>query len=160
MDPLLQPKFKKIVLEKNQTSGDIAKALKYAIQESKPAANIIIKKFASKDPVMTCFNIWKFCKTNIIYIRETAEVQTARSLQRILYDKHGDCKHYTIIACSLLNANGIKTKMRLISQSFYNSDPTHIYCIATIGGKEIVIDPCMNTFNNEAAYKYKNDIKI
>jgi hypothetical protein len=50
--------------------------------------------------------------------------------------------------------------MRLISQNFYNSEPNHVYCVAVINGEEIIVDPCMKIFNNEATYKYKYNLKL
>jgi hypothetical protein len=78
----------------------------------------------------------------------------------ILSTKPGDCKHYTTFCCSVLRALNITTQMRLISQNFYDSDPNHIYCVAIINGKEIIVDPCIKVFNSEAAYKYKYNLKL
>ena len=38
--------------------------------------------------------------------------------------------------------------------------PNHIYTIAIINGREVIIDPVLKNFNNEASYNYKYDISI
>ena len=156
----LTPKFTKEIVKGRQTANNIALQLKRAITESKSSANIIKNKFRGKNDFLTCFKIWDFCKKNIHYKRESENLQTAKTLPLILFHKYGDCKHYTTFCVSLLQAIGIPCKMRLISQNYYNSEPTHIYCVATIQGKEIILDACMNSFNNECGYKYKYDLKI
>ena len=157
---VLKPKFKKEVIRGTQTAGTIADQLKRAIYESQPAAESISNKFKGSSGKMSCFNVWDYCRNNIQYKKESANLQTAKTLPMILHDKKGDCKHYTTFCCSILRALGIKTQMRLISQNFYDSDPNHIYCIAIINGEEIIVDPCIKVFNSEAAYKYKYNLNL
>jgi hypothetical protein len=156
----LKPKFTKEVISGSQTAGNIADQLKRAIYESKEAAGSIAKKFKGSNDQMSCFNVWNYCRNHINYRKETANLQTAKTLQRILHDKQGDCKHYTTFCCSVLRALGIRTQMRLISQNFYDSDPNHIYCVAIVNGEEIIVDPCIKVFNSEAAYKYKYNLNL
>ena len=157
----LRPKFNDETIRGRQTAKNIALQLKRAVKESKEAASYLGSNFKAKNNYLTCYNVWAYCKKNLKYKRESADLQTAKTVQRILADKkNNDCKHYTTFCCSILNSLGIKTQMRLISQNFYNSDPTHIYCVANINGKEIIVDPCMRTFNSEAAYKYKYNLKL
>lgn len=157
---VLQPKFKKEIIRGSQTAGNIATQLKRAIYESEQAAKFISHKFRGNSPLMTCFNLYDYCRKNIRYVKESANLQTAKTVPMILSTKSGDCKHYTTFCCSVLRALGITTQMRLISQNFYDSDPNHIYCVAIINGKEVIVDPCIKIFNSEAAYKYKYNLKL
>jgi hypothetical protein len=157
---VLQPKFKKEIIRGSQTAGNIATQLKRAIYESEQAAKFISHKFRGNSPLMTCFNLYDYCRKNIRYVKESANLQTAKTVPMILSTKSGDCKHYTTFCCSVLRALGITTQMRLISQNFYDSDPNHIYCVAIINHKEVIVDPCIKIFNSEAAYKYKYNLKL
>lgn len=160
-----KPKFNTEVIKGTQNANNIALQVKRAVLESKPAAEALAFKFQGKTPLYSCFNVYDYCRKNIKYTKESANLQTAKTLQRILYDKkngsfYGDCKHYTIFCCSILKALGIKTQLRLISQNFYNAEPTHIYCVAKVNGKEIIVDPCMKNFDHEAQYKYKYNLNF
>jgi hypothetical protein len=157
---ILQPKYTKEVIKGRQTAKNIALQIQRAIKESKASANHISGKFRGRTAFLTCFNVYNYCRKNLTYKKEGENLQTARTLPRILADGNGDCKHYTTLCCSVLNSLGIKTKMRLISQNFYNPEPTHIYCVAYINNEEVIVDPCMRNFNNEAQYKYKYNLTI
>ena len=157
---VLQPKYKTEIIPVPQTSKNIAKQIQRAIKESKPAAKLLHVHFKGKSDYITCFNVYNYCRNKIKYVRETDNLQSAKTVPRILSDRFGDCKHYTILCCSLLDAAGIPVILRLISQNYYNADPTHIYAVANINGQEVIIDPCMKSFNNEAQYKYKYNLKL
>lgn len=155
-----KPKFGREIIKGKQTSRNIALNCKRAVLESKEAAEIIAKHFRGKDLESTCFNVWEWLRSNIKYKKEGNGEQSAKTLQRIAFDKYGDCKHYTIFSCSILRALGIPAEMRLISQNYFDPEPTHIYCVVKKGNKEIIVDPCMRIFDNEAIYKYKYTLKI
>jgi hypothetical protein len=162
---IMKPKYNTEVIKGTQNAKNIAIQVKRAILESEPAAKEIALKFKGSSPIYSCFNVYDFTRKNIKYNKESANLQTAKTLQRILSDRkngslYGDCKHYTIFAASILRALGIKTQLRLISQNFYNAEPTHIYAVAKINGKEIIVDACMKNFNNEAQYKYKYNLNF
>lgn len=157
---VLKPQFKKEIIRGSQTAGNIAKQLKRAIYESEAPAKYISHKFIGNTPLLTCFNVYDYCRKNINYKKESANLQTAKTIPMILSTKTGDCKHFTTFCCAVLRALGIKTQMRLISQNFYDSDPSHIYCVAIVKGKEIIVDPCIKYFNSEATYKYKYNLKL
>lgn len=157
---VLKPKFNKVYIAGTQNAQNIAKQVKRSIFESRPAAKAIAYKFRGSNPVKTCENIYNYLLKNIKYIRETGDLQTAKTLPRIIWDKYGDCKHYTTFACSILQALGIPCFMRMISQNYYDPSPTHIYCVAVVNGREIIVDPCIRSFNTEAAYKYKYNLNL
>lgn len=156
----LKPKFNKVYIAGTQNARNIAKQIKKSILESQPAAAVVAYKFRGGSPYLSCYNVYKYLRNNIKYVRESGNLQTAKTLPRILWDKYGDCKHYTTFACSVLNALGIKCFMRMISQDYYDQNPTHIYCVAIIDGREVIVDPCIKKFDSEAQYKYKYNLKI
>ena len=125
----IKPKNNTIFIKHNQTAKDIAVAIVKSIKDSKDDALKIAPYLKGSTKVKSLKNIFIFCKHNIKYKKESSDLQTARSLGRILSMKEGDCKHYTTTIASLCNAMNIPVKLRLISQNYFSGDPTHIYCI-------------------------------
>lgn len=158
----IQPNFKSQTITGAQSVNDIVLQIKRAINDSKHSAELIAPKLKGSNKVETLKNIFRFVK-QIPYKKEPASLQTARTLPRILHGaingSGGDCKHYTIAISSLLKALNIPHRLRLISQNFYNAEPSHIYVIANVNGSEYILDPVLNTFDDEAPYKYKYDVK-
>jgi transglutaminase-like putative cysteine protease len=159
----LQPNFKTEIINKSQTAFNIAYQLKRAIKESANDAKKIASAFNGTDNRDIASNLFYWSKKNLPYKKEGSENQSAKTLARLLYDrrKGNDCKHYAVFSASLCRALSIPVKLRLISQNFYDKTPTHIYVVATgEDGQEIIIDPCMMLFNDEARFNYKYDINI
>ena len=156
----LQPKYNDFLIKRNQTVSDITGGVLKAIKDSKEQAQIIAPYLVGRTRQQTLKNIFNFCKKNVKYVREPNSLQTAKTLPRILADKHGDCKHYAICVASLCKALNIPVKLRLISQNYFSPEPTHIYAVSGIGAVEVVIDPVLKNFANEAIYRYKYDINI
>jgi len=155
---VLQPKNKTFLIAKNQSSKDIVAGINRSIKESKEDAKKICTYFEDPDPIKSCSKVWHYLKDHLLYVREGSDEQTAKSLAKVFSDKYGDCKHYSSASYSILSALNIPVKLRLVSQKIANKEPTHIYTIAVINGKEIIIDPVMNEFNQECNYKYKCDL--
>lgn len=160
MTDILQPDFKSTRIAKDQTTKDILKGVVIAIKEKPELTAELAKRFYDKDPVKSCEKVWHFLKKNLKYEREEKDDQTSKNLARLLYDKYGDCKHYTIFSYAILDKLGIPVAMRLVSQKILNKEPTHIYTYALINGKEYIVDPVMNDFNQECNYNYKCDLTL
>lgn len=155
---ILAPKYKDILIVRNQNTSQIAGAVVKAIKDSEQQAKLIAPYLKADNRLQTLKNVWKFSKNNIQYQRESNDLQTAKTLSRIIADKKGDCKHFTTTIASILKALNIPYKLRLISQNFFSPEPTHIYLISYINGKEIAVDGVLKNFGSEASYKYKYDI--
>lgn len=153
---------KNILVSRYQTTGEIAGAIIHAIKESEPTAQKIKQYFQNADKKVSAKMIFIFCKNLLPYKKESADRQTARTMSRIIQDakKGGDCKHFATLSATLCKVLGIKCKLRLISQSYYNKQPNHIYTVAIIDGKEVIIDCVLKSFDTEARYNSKTDIKI
>ena len=156
----IQPKNTTTFIKQNQSAKDIASAIVKSIKESKDDALKIAPYLKGSSKVKSLENIFIFCKNNIKYNKESTDLQTARTIGRILQMKNGDCKHYTTTIASLCNALNIPVKLRLISQNYFSSDPTHIYCVANVKGKDFIIDPVLKNFNEQASFTKKYDINL
>lgn len=158
---LSAPKMTTIFVCERQTVDDIARLMLRGIKASTEQAHAVRWYFEGETAHETCRNVWQYLRENVTYIRENPNLQTVKTLSRLLlHDKHGDCKHLTTAACAILKACGIKCKMRLVSFKFYDTEPTHVYCVAyDEQGRQIFVDAVLNKFDNEPAYKHKTDIK-
>jgi hypothetical protein len=159
----LKAKNQNFLVTRYQTSGQIAGAILKAIDESKASAQELAPYFKNKNPYTSAKLIFLFCKQAVPYVKEPSTKQTAKTLPRILQDgalHGGDCKHYAILSSSLCKALGIPVKLRLISQNFYDRTPNHIYSVATINGKEVIIDGVLKNFDTEARYNHKYDLNL
>lgn len=158
---LPRPKYQSIIVCDKQTVKDIAGLIVYGIKESLPQAKAIANNFKGRTDEETCSNVWHYLKDKITYKAEPSNLQTVKTLSRLLLkDKQGDCKHLTTACASLLLCLGFKIKLRLVSFNYYSKEPKHIYCIATKKGQNYVMDVVMNKFGHEPIYKHKTDIKI
>lgn len=160
----LTPNYKNTPVARYQTASQIAGAIVKAVKDSKNAADTLAPNFyCNTNYYNECKLIFVFIKNAVPYVKEPGNNQTAKTMPRILADAKkygGDCKHYATIAAALCKSLGIKCKLRLISQFHDRKTPNHIYCVAIINGKEVIIDPVLKNFDTEARYNYKYDINI
>ena len=156
-----KPNNKNLVISRYQTTGQIAGAILKAIKDSKGSAEKLAPYLRGRNKYETAKNIFIFCKNVLPYKRETGQKQTAKTINRILSDANsvgGDCKHFSTLSGALCMALNIPCKLRLISQNFYDKQPNHIYAVALINGKEVILDSVLRNFDTEARYNYKYDI--
>lgn len=158
---LPRPKYQSIIVCDKQTVKDIAGLIVYGIKQSLPQAVKIAKNFKGRNDEETCSNVWHYLKKNINYKAEPSDLQTVKTLSRLLVsDKQGDCKHLTTACACLLMCLGFKIKLRMVSFNYYSKEPKHIYCIATKNGKSYIMDVVMPRYGHEPIYKHKKDIKL
>ena len=161
MDQVFKAKNNDYIVTRYQSTADITGAIIKAIKESEPASNKLAPYFKNKDKKTTAKLIFIFAKNLRPYKTEPSSFQTARTVQRILNDNKGvDCKHYSTICSSLCLALGIKCKLRLITQKSGSNTPNHIYAVAIINGQEVVIDPVLKNYDQEANYLSSYDINL
>lgn len=150
---LPRPQYKDEKLCEFQTSADIARALRRAEYNSRLHSKKLAPFFKTSNDAKTCYRVWNFLRENIIYERESKRKQTAKEINRFLYEGFGDCKHYATFCVGVLNACGIPAFFSLISQKReFPNRPNHIYCVALIDNELIVVDGTKFKFNSEASY--------
>lgn len=160
--PILTPKNQNLFVSRYQTAPEIAACIVKAIRDSKTDAQKLAPYLKGSSKLTSARLIFVFIKNTIPYKKEPASKQTARTLARILNDARGggDCKHYATVSAALCKALNIPCVLRLIAQIPGSKTPNHIYTVAKINGNEIIIDPVLKNFNNQASYNYKYDILI
>ena len=140
-----------ITVNKSGTNSDIIKAihyyLPYAVDQSKRRSSI----FKGQNEKETASNIWGFLKNNINYIEDSVHFQDIKLPNRLVKEKKGDCKSFSMFAASILENLGIPYKFAYTSYT-NNKTPQHVY-IQTDSG--YIIDAVWNKFNSEKKYTYK-----
>lgn len=158
---LPRPNGRSIVVVNRQTVEDISGLMKRGVKDSKEQAESIAWMFRGRSKRDTCGNIWNYLKKNVRYEKESPEVQSVKTLSRLLVtDKKGDCKHLATAAAALCKALNIRCHFRLVSFDYSNPTPTHVYTVAYDDhGSPIYIDAVIKRFDEEPAYKHKTDVK-
>lgn len=157
------PKYKTKFITQIQNTTDITKGILKGIRESIPQARESKDVFKGRTKIETLNNLWKHLRTTYRYEAEPVEKQTIKTLARIYADRNrgNDCKHFTTFITTYCLQHKIPIMLRLVS--FKNSDPnpTHIYPVAIVGGREIPVDAVINKFGvNPPGVRYKKDIKL
>jgi hypothetical protein len=145
-----------VVVNMHNTS-DIIKQMQKALYDNSAFAKKIAYKFKGSTVKQTCRNIFNWLKENIEYRIEPAHLQTTKSLQRLVSDGYGDCKHYSGFFAAILSALNIKHHYRFTS---YNNSttPTHVYVVAyDEKNQPIYCDAVLEVFNTEKNYTHKID---
>lgn len=148
-----------VVVNMHNTS-DIINQMQKAHYDNSAFAKKIAYKFKGSTVKQTCRNIFNWLKENIDYRIEPAHLQTTKSLQRLVNDGYGDCKHYSGFFAAILSALNIKHHYRFTS---YNNSttPTHVYVVAyDENNQPIYCDAVLEVFNTEKNYTNKIDINM
>lgn len=150
-----------LTVANRQTVSDITRLIQRGVKESTVQAQSIAPLFKGRNREDTCYRIWKYLKSNVRNKKEPGELQTVKTLSRLLLvDKHGDCKHYTTAVAAICKALRIPVHLRLVSFNYWNSQPTHIYAVAySENGSPIYVDCVLDGFNEEPGYKHKTDVQ-
>lgn len=93
----------------------------------------------------------------VAYKADGPEKEVIKYPSRTLRDKKGDCKSMSILIGSFLKDKGIPYIYRFTYTDKNNPLGWHVYPIATINGKQIVMDAVVKQFNKEHPYVAKFD---
>ena len=102
------------------------------------------------------YDLWYWVRKNIKYIADKPGHEKVKHPEVTWKDGFGDCKSFSLLVASVLRCIGVKYKYRFTSYS-KNSDPTHVYVIAQLKGREIIIDSVHTKYDDEADYIKKWD---
>jgi hypothetical protein len=152
-----QPNGRAQMIVRMHNTSDIINQMQTSHYDNSEFARKIAYKFKGATTKQTCKNIFNWLKQNIEYRIEPATMQTTKTLQRLVSDGYGDCKHYSGFFAAILTALGIKHNYRFASYSS-NTTPTHVYVVAyDEKNKPIICDAVLSNFNTEKPYKSKID---
>ena len=147
---------KNVVNRRNAFNSDIIEVLESNYPTAVANVKTFAQQFRGSTDQQTAHNVWNFLRSEIRYKRDPAHRQLIRIPGRFFHDGEGDCKSYSLAACSILSNLGFKTAFRYTSYSNSNV-PTHVYCIAEKNGRKFIVDGVYHTFNAEKPYTFKTD---
>lgn len=145
---------------KNAGVGDtvafIPKVVHKTLDHTKKIAGIL----KGKDDYETCRNIWHFVYGHIAYRKDKDGYEQIRSPARSWHDRKAgvDCDCYTTFISSVLTNLGIRHKLRITK--YHRDYFQHIYPIAVLPNKQVVIDCVTDKFDYEVPFSEKKDYKM
>lgn len=154
----------KVITTSGGTSDIINVVMMAYDVESDPQIRTLAEKLKADTVYKTCRNVWQYLIDNVNYRADSDgdNGEMIRTPARLIHDRTGDCKSYSLFTAVVLRFLGIQHVFRFTS---YNGKPeaTHVYVAAYDGNEEIIIDAVaavqLNTdFNIEKKYSYKCDM--
>lgn len=153
---LPKPQGKRVLLKDRQTTNDIISALLDCDYKNKIYAPVLKQYFTvSSNPITNLRAGYDYTVRKLQYIKE-GQHQTAKSLPVILNHGFGDCKHFSLTIGSICRALKVPYKYRLASYT-RSKTPTHIYVVANIYGKQLILDGVIKKFGIEKPFTYAYD---
>lgn len=159
---------KKLVLsQKNGITGDIITALNDSFPQSVKATKKLAERLDSGDIYDDANKVWSLIRHKINYVKDPDGVQViqlpqalvARGLKVNGNKNGGDCKSMSLMAAGLLHNMGAKN-VRLRYAGYFGEDPSHVYCVISVNGRDVPVDPVIDKFDYEKPYKFKKDYKM
>lgn len=105
----------------------------------------------------TLHNVWRFVRHNLKYRADRPGHERVKSPGALYASGTGDCKSFSIAEGALLRALRIPYKYRFAA--YEPGDFTHVYVVATPGGKDIILDAVHSKFDEEVRYYKKKEIR-
>jgi hypothetical protein len=148
----------RVLIAKNQSTGDIIEAILSAHKQYKSEYKKIAKHFYKGNVQDTAKSIFNFLKENVNYVIEPSDFQSVKSPTSIIRDGFCDCKCYALFIGGICDALSIPFTYRFSSYKSSDKTPQHIFVVIYPNTKnEIWIDPVLSSFNERKQYKYKID---
>ncbi|MDR1652994.1 MAG: transglutaminase-like domain-containing protein [Prevotellaceae bacterium] len=151
------------VTHREGTTNDIISVVMKAFDmENDSQIKDLALELQGDTPIDACINIFDFLLNNIIYVADTS-TQEIRTPARLIHDRQGDCKSFSLLTCVCLRYLGIKCFFRFVSYSPY-PEATHVYPCAIIDNEIIPIDVVAALqkgapFGTELYYKFRCDMQ-
>lgn len=136
---------------------DIIQIIRHADEQSVGATKRFSPFMKGSNELETLRNVWTFVRKNIDYTRDPDDEEVIKTPGCTIAEGSADCKSMSILTGSLVRDLGFQFKYRV---AFYDPEQPqqgHIYVIAQIGTKNIVVDPVHHKFNHEITpWKYRD----
>ena len=142
---------------KNAGVGDTVSFIPKVVSKTLNHTKSIAKVLKGTNDYETCRNIWQFVYDHIAYRKDKEGYEQIRSPARSWHDRKAgvDCDCYTTFISSILTNLGIKHKLRITkySRDYFQ----HIYPIALLPNKQVVLDCVTDKFDFEVPFSEKKD---
>ena len=109
----------------------------------------------------TLMNVWEFVHDNIRYKADPRGHERIKSPSRLWHDREGDCKSFSLMIGSILrNYKTIGFSYRFVGYDRKLNDYTHVYVIAHMKNRPVVMDAVHTRFDEEVPYVLKKDYSM
>lgn len=106
-----------------------------------------------------CEAIFAYLVDNVEYKLDETGSQLIKSPARLLADKCGDCKSFTMFIACCLHCLGVRHIIRFVNYDG-GKQFTHVYPVAIDEhGNEIILDACEKDLDGIVLYNYARDYK-
>lgn len=153
----------RVIITRNQGVSDIIGAMMEAHKLYAGEYDKISGEFWAGSDEKTARKIYDFLKREITYHAESDRDQRIMSPAAILTLKKNDCKNYALFVAGVLDSLKRQRKVkgeilyRFASYQLLDTIPHHVFIVLQTGGREIWIDPVLNSFDNRKPYFHKID---
>jgi hypothetical protein len=147
------------IINNNGDTSDIINVVMMAYGvEKDPQIKALAYQLQGSTDTETCHNIWQYLIDNVTYRADTGK-QEIRTPARLINDRTGDCKSYSLFTACILRYLGINHVFRFVSYDT-RKEATHVYVVAN---QNIIVDAVSNVqagypFNQEIKYTYHCDM--
>jgi hypothetical protein len=153
---LPKPQYRSVLIAGWQNVNNIINAIKYQHKYNLADAKKIAHYFKGSSEKDSAQKVFNFLRNEIQYRVESADKQTTKSLPRFLADGEGDCKHYALFTCTILNSLGYRCVYRFAG--YKGKGISHVY--AYLPNSDIIVDAVLPYFNTEKTPTIKKDIDM
>ena len=153
---IARPDGRTVLLKKGGNTQDIISAILDTVPDVREQTKGFARQFTPDKNGM--YELWYWVRNNIKYEEDPLGVQWVREPARLWHDRVGDCKSFTLFIISVLENIGVDYRVR-----FSNTERpgkkvvNHVYPVAIINGKEVIVDAVFTRFNAEKSFYYAKE---
>lgn len=144
----------------NGSVTDTLSQMKKVVKQTLSQTKLISQVLKGSSIEQTARNVWNFLYTHVQYTKDNPAREQLRTPARTWRDrKQGvDCDCYSIFISSVLTNLGVPHFFRIAG--YNGGDYQHVYVVVPNSGREIIIDPVLDSFNTEHPYTSKKDFNM
>ena len=143
---------REIVVHKDGDVQDIINVILMADKVGADYTKRLAKRLKRKNDVDTLQGVYDFVKSNIRYKIDAPGFEKVKSPGATWKDKYGDCKSHTVFVGSLIKNMGYDYFYRVAFYDPSNPYQGHIYTVAIVDDKEVVLDTVNTGFDKEESF--------
>lgn len=150
--------LKKEVMYRSGGTNDIVKVIAHADSMSLQWVNQdTVECLLGNTEYETLRNVWTVVKRNLKYRPDLPGHEVVKSPGALVTMGVGDCKSFSILIGAILKSLGFKYVYRF--SAYEKGDVTHVYPVAFLNGKEVILDAVHSRFDEEVTYYRKQDMR-
>lgn len=151
------PGIETTMINQGARIGDIIDAVLYADAKGSYFVENMAESLRKGSDRETLRAVWSFVKDNIRYVRDGIGHELVKSPGATWASKKADCKSMSVMAGSLMRCLGYRYFYRVARYDPKNPEQGHVYPVAIVQGKEVVVDAVHGSFDREYDYWKKQD---